>query len=389
MKQLLVLFFLLCSASVFAQDVIVKKDGSTILSKVLEVNTADVKYKKISNLEGPTYTISKSEIMAINYKNGEKELFEEQHVTSSNESYSYSKRLDKEIVDDKNSEIISLYNHIYSPTNKVDISNSFAKCYLIIFGIKGCSILSNEDIEISFVRNKIESPYGGEYAVYHINLTNKTGKTIYIDKGNSFKVLKSGDYSCYYDSSEQMTVNAGSGSNSSLGLGSIASVLGIGGSVGQIAGNISVGRGSMHSVSKTYSQQRIIAIPPHGKKNLSEERYVKVSKGNILSDAAYTWIEEAEHFNFVADDELGLDKKSVKRGQTITYNEAESPWMADYFITYSTDETFNTFSTVNIGLFVHEIIGCQSIFWKGDSENIEKYIDGYNKYTIAGWGFYM
>lgn len=38
-----------------AQDVIVKRDGSTIISKVLEVNTGDIKYKKFSNQGGPTY----------------------------------------------------------------------------------------------------------------------------------------------------------------------------------------------------------------------------------------------------------------------------------------------------------------------------------------------
>lgn len=75
MKQLLFLFFILCSATVFAQDVIVKKDGSTILSKVLEVNQNEVKYKNYNNLNGPTYTISKSELQAINYQNGAKDTF--------------------------------------------------------------------------------------------------------------------------------------------------------------------------------------------------------------------------------------------------------------------------------------------------------------------------
>ena len=77
MKQLLVMFMLLCSTAIFAQDVIVKKDGSTILAKVLEVNTDNIRYKKHSNLNGPTYTIGKSEIMSINYENGEKEVFKE------------------------------------------------------------------------------------------------------------------------------------------------------------------------------------------------------------------------------------------------------------------------------------------------------------------------
>ena len=57
MKQLLFVTFFFCSLCLSAQDVIVKRDGSTILSKVLEVNKTDIKYKKFSNLNGPTYTI--------------------------------------------------------------------------------------------------------------------------------------------------------------------------------------------------------------------------------------------------------------------------------------------------------------------------------------------
>ena len=58
-----------------AQDVIVKKDGSTIVSKVIEITATEVKYKRFSNQDGPTYTIAKTEIQAINYENGEKDTF--------------------------------------------------------------------------------------------------------------------------------------------------------------------------------------------------------------------------------------------------------------------------------------------------------------------------
>ena len=75
MKQLLVFLFLLCAASVSAQDVIVKKDGSTILSKVLEVGQNEIKYKKYDNVDGPIYTIKKSELQSINYQNGAKDTF--------------------------------------------------------------------------------------------------------------------------------------------------------------------------------------------------------------------------------------------------------------------------------------------------------------------------
>lgn len=67
--------FLLFSVTLFAQDIIVQNNGNTILSKVIEIGSTEVKYKKFSNLNGPTYTIAKAEILVINYENGEKESF--------------------------------------------------------------------------------------------------------------------------------------------------------------------------------------------------------------------------------------------------------------------------------------------------------------------------
>ena len=66
------------SISIYAQDVIVKKDGTTIMAKVLTVSTTTVEYKKWSNQDGPTYVIEKKELLSINYTNGEKEVFSEQ-----------------------------------------------------------------------------------------------------------------------------------------------------------------------------------------------------------------------------------------------------------------------------------------------------------------------
>ena len=58
-----------------AQDIIVSKDGTTIMSKVIEVSSSFVKYKKYSYLDGPTYSLEVSKILSINYENGEKEVF--------------------------------------------------------------------------------------------------------------------------------------------------------------------------------------------------------------------------------------------------------------------------------------------------------------------------
>lgn len=76
--------------SVSAQDVIVKKDGSIILSKVIEIGTTEVKYKKWNNQNGPNYTISKSDVQAINYENGEKESFGEEVVAQSQQPFNYT-----------------------------------------------------------------------------------------------------------------------------------------------------------------------------------------------------------------------------------------------------------------------------------------------------------
>ncbi len=61
-----------------AQDVLVKKDGSTILAKVLRITETEVEYKDFNNQDGPTRVISISNLQAINYQNGQKETFSEQ-----------------------------------------------------------------------------------------------------------------------------------------------------------------------------------------------------------------------------------------------------------------------------------------------------------------------
>ena len=74
MKKLIVLFLFL-AAFLNAQDIIYKTDGSEIQSKVIEISEDLIKYKKISNLDGPLYSIAKNEVFMIVYENGEREVF--------------------------------------------------------------------------------------------------------------------------------------------------------------------------------------------------------------------------------------------------------------------------------------------------------------------------
>ena len=60
-----------------SQDIITKTNGEEIKSKVLEVTQTDIKYKRFDQLDGPTFTISKTELFMIKYQNGSKDIFTE------------------------------------------------------------------------------------------------------------------------------------------------------------------------------------------------------------------------------------------------------------------------------------------------------------------------
>lgn len=91
MKKILFLLMLLSTYMAKAQDVIVMKDGSTIICKVMEIGISEVKYKKASNLDGPLYSILNSEIQNINFENGDKEKFKESTAFSNETEKSDSK----------------------------------------------------------------------------------------------------------------------------------------------------------------------------------------------------------------------------------------------------------------------------------------------------------
>ena len=61
----------------YSQDFITKRTGDIIKAKVMEITTSEIKYKKTDNLSGPTYSVLKSEVFSINYKNGSKDVFSE------------------------------------------------------------------------------------------------------------------------------------------------------------------------------------------------------------------------------------------------------------------------------------------------------------------------
>lgn len=79
MKRILfiILTLSLFTSTIFSQDIITKKTGEDISAKVSEVTQTEIKYKKFDNLDGPIFSILKSEVLMIRYENGTKDIFNE------------------------------------------------------------------------------------------------------------------------------------------------------------------------------------------------------------------------------------------------------------------------------------------------------------------------
>ena len=79
MKKTLLFLGVFASYFGFSQDTIYTKSGSIITAKVMEINQDEIKYKKSTNPDGPTYVVNKSEVALIEYKNGAKDVFSEEN----------------------------------------------------------------------------------------------------------------------------------------------------------------------------------------------------------------------------------------------------------------------------------------------------------------------
>lgn len=207
MKKLIFLLVLVSTLQAIAQDVIVKTDGSTILSKVLEVNTNDIKYKKHSNPKGPTYTINKSEVMSINYENGDRDSFASQNDNNQTKKDNGGNLSENTRI--ANESFINQCNSI-TPIWLKQQKEKKAKHTFNIMKLDENSIIENDDIKqvITFGLGHYEKKHWGELLeqeqkdekknidyYYHnyvliMKITNKTDKTIYNPQNEMFVRIK-------------------------------------------------------------------------------------------------------------------------------------------------------------------------------------------------------
>lgn len=398
----------LAALNVAAQDVVVKKDGSTILAKVLEVNQDNIKYKKFSNQNGPTYTINLSDVMSVNYENGEKEDYSNSSNTQNNSSES------KEIVQNaasNNSELLNLYAKDYHLNPSYKIKDKETLSGIAFLSFSNTSILSNDEIEIYLERDQTQHPDNKLFGTftesfkssplfrYDIVLKNKTSKIVYVDLANCFRTTNLGVSYCYY-SSDIVTENKQSTSGGSFNIGGITNAVGIGGVAGSLANATTVGKSNTTSLSKTHINQRILQIPPKGKVCLSKFEYVTEKKATSLSYGIYELINQGEEFFFsnqFADwvtSSLKLESKvlplnigSVKMGEERSFNIDNSPYVVNYHLVYSTKEDFSTYSVLSPTLYINKIIGLKkdlSLREWCNEDNLKEIVLNFGEYTIVG-----
>ena len=74
-STLLLLFFLMSTFEIVAQDIIYKTDGTEIKAKIIEIEDIYIKFKKFEQPDGPIRNIKKEEVFLIIYQDGTREKF--------------------------------------------------------------------------------------------------------------------------------------------------------------------------------------------------------------------------------------------------------------------------------------------------------------------------
>ena len=214
-------------------------------------------------------------------------------------------------VPDKNNEkVIKKYNRFRFPS-PMKIHPRMAVGYTAVFGVRENSIMSTDDVEVVFLKKFVPDPVYSDMdnRMYFVEIHNKTDQTIYIDKASCFRVYNKGAKHCYFAPNK----------------------------------------------NDTNSVDRIMAIPPHAKKNLCEYDVVLTNSenGNFKQLKIKDYPED---FNWDAKS-AKVNKGLLQEFEVRTFSEDNSPYYRTYLITYSKDKEFSTYTLLPINFYMRQLIG--------------------------------
>lgn len=226
---LFIAFLFLNVIYTYADDIIVFRNGDIVNSSVIEITTSDIKYKKSSNLNGPIYSVSKTDILSIKYENGETEKFDINSKTNNNKNFNEPILA----LPDEDNALQKANYSIGNYSSTKDISSKQAKSASFFLKFTQASIISSIDLNVKFepgycfegkwypYNSKIPSAIVKRIAniQYRIHIMNKTNKDIYIDLGKTSKFDEINGFITYYDGSQVINSTTDlSGGTVNLGL---------------------------------------------------------------------------------------------------------------------------------------------------------------------------
>lgn len=243
--------------------------------------------------------------------------------------------------DKNNQKVIRRYNRCHyrlTPAQTLLSHSGKSKDFTAIFGVKTNSLMSNDDVEINFLKKWVDDPIYNdkENRVYFVEIKNKTSDTIFIDRSRCFRMDSDGSRYCYYDSLKRQDAN---------------------------------------------STKKMIVIPPHDKRNLTDYRWVKHADGNYVEIVEYP---EEFLWNLNA---AGMYEGFVNYDEVKYFTEENSPYYRTFLIAYSKEADFATYSLATINFYIREIIGWRySEVIRDDIKEISRTrLTGEYKYSITSW----
>lgn len=241
--------------------------------------------------------------------------------------------------DKHNQKVIKRYNRCHTRADLQQSSVIYArksKDLTAIFGVRTNSLMSNDDIEINFLKKRIQNPIYDDKddRVYFVVIKNKTDETIYIDRSHCFRIDSDGKKYCYFDPNNRVDRE---------------------------------------------SRKRLIAIPPHSKKNLTDYRWQKSKTGNYVEI-----IEYPEEFLWNTN-AAKMYEGFVNYGEAKRFTEEDSPYYRSFLIAYSKQEDFSTYSLAMINFYMKEVVG---LYYPENYEyNVinSRFMTGDDEYSITSW----
>lgn len=380
-KKLVAILFAMCGANLYmAADSIVKKNGEIIQCQNIEVTDKYVLYNNVG--DEALCKISTGEVFGVQIGDkpmaslsefgtgGDADKPQKQDAADEEAGGNLPKYVEP-VPSGNNAAYIQQYNNQSISRKGKKPNGKDSEWFLALWSITGNSILSDENVEISFERQTTKYDYlldPFDYCCYKIKVTNKTAQSIYVDLANSFKVRYNGEAVPYFTNSTYST-SSGKVSGASMNLGAITGAVGIGGALGTLASGINVGGGSAGQASITTAEQQILVIPAFSSAFLPGTKELSGKDIKEIQDT-YSFVNREKEAEFpqtfknlrsLKEDIPGnAHDLNIRQWETTKFGYEESPKRIKRIVTYSTRPDFKTYTCLPIELYLSSVFGSPS-----------------------------